>query len=60
MKNHIQPRNLSVEHNEYLARIEPIVRARLIRRGRSEAYIARYINDLPNEHFYIRVSSLFV
>lgn len=48
-------RYLAVEHERYVARISPVIRARLTRRGKSESEITAYIADVPGEHILIQI-----
>lgn len=46
---------LAREHQNYLDRVFPLIRERLAARGRSHDQIKRFIDDLPTEHFLIRI-----
>ena len=50
-----QLRTIATEHDRYITRITPIIRARLAGRGKSEAEIADFMATLPGEHFAIRI-----
>jgi len=48
-------RDLATEHDQYIERITPVIRARLATRGKSEAAIDAYVASLPGEHFLIQI-----
>lgn len=53
--DNVKHHSLSVEHEQYVARITPIIRAQLASRGRTEAQIDRFISEIPTEHILTRL-----
>lgn len=47
---------LQQEHHIYLDRIVPTIKQRLRARGISPEQIARYVEELPKEHFLITLA----